>query len=212
MIRPIFVINQPPGCLTCCYTLIDMVPNQYRKIGFIFLVLFFVFQSHAYSQEATLNNIIVTNTRDNLLLFMDVEGAFREKLEKAILSGVPTTFSFFVTLHRIRSLWFNEKIADISVAHTIKYNNLKKEFMVTRSWEPGKSMVTQSFDDALTLMREIKSLHIIPLDKLTKGSQYQLKTKAELRKLTLPLSLHYILFFVSLWDFETDWYTIDFTY
>ena len=61
-------------------------------------------------------------------------------------------------------------------------------------------------------MSEIKSLHIIPLDKLTKGSQYQIKAKAELSKLTLPLSLHYILFFVSLWDFETDWYTIDFTY
>jgi len=189
-----------------------MVPILNRKTWFSFLVLFFVFHNHAFSQEATLNNIIVTNTRDNLLLFMDVEGAFREKLEKAILSGVPTTFSFFVTLHRIRTFWLNEKIADISVAHTVKYNNLKKEFIVTRSWEPGKSMVTQSFEEAQKLMSEIKSLHIISLNKLTKGSQYQIKSKAELSKLTLPLSLHYILFFVSLWDFETDWYTIDFTY
>jgi len=182
------------------------------KTWVFFLVLFLFFQNHAYAQDATLNNIIVNNTRDDLLLFLEVEGAFREKLEKAILSGVPTTFSFFVTLHRGRSFWLDEKIADISVAHTIKYNNLKKEFIVTRSWEPGKSSVTQSFEEAQKLMSEIKSLHIISLDKLTKGSQYQIKTKAELSKLTLPLSLHYILFFVSLWDFETDWYTIDFTY
>ena len=36
--------------------------------------------------------------------------------------------------------------------------------------------------------------------------------KAELEKVRLPLYLHYVLFFVSLWDFETDWFTIDFIY
>jgi len=207
------ILNSSPSPIysICKKQIVTMAP-KITKTWVFFLVLFLFFQNHAYAQDATLNNIIVNNTRDDLLLFLEVEGAFREKLEKAILSGVPTTFSFFVTLHRGRSFWLDEKIADISVAHTIKYNNLKKEFIVTRSWEPGKSSVTQSFEEAQKLMSEIKSLHIISLDKLTKGSQYQIKTKAELSKLTLPLSLHYILFFVSLWDFETDWYTIDFTY
>jgi hypothetical protein len=189
-----------------------MAPKQKRKTWFFLLVLILLSQGNATAQDATLNNIIVNNTRDHLLLFLEVEGAFREKLEKAILSGVPTSFSFFVTLHRIRSFWINEKIADISVVHTIKYNNLKKEFVVTRSWEPGKSTLTRSFEEAQKLMSEIKSLRIVSLDTLTKGSQYQIKAKAELSKLTLPLYLHYVLFFVSLWDFETDWYTIDFTY
>ena len=62
------------------------------------------------------------------------------------------------------------------------------------------------------LMSEIKSLHIIPLDKLKKGSQYKIKAKAKLNKLTLPYSLHHVRFFVSLWDFETDWYAVDFIY
>jgi len=39
-----------------------------------------------------------------------------------------------------------------------------------------------------------------------------LRVKAELEKVRLPLYLHYVLFFVSLWDFETDWYTVDFIY
>ena len=207
----IFNGSPTPNYSICEKHIVTMVPKIIKTWVF-FLVIFLPFQNHAYAQDATLNNIIVNNTRDDLLLFLEVEGAFREKLEKAILSGVPTTFSFFVTLHRDRSFWLDEKIADISVAHTIKYNNLKKEFVITRSWEPGKTSVTQSFEEAQKLMSEIKSIHIISLDKLTKGSHYQIKTKAELSKLTLPLSLHYILFFVSLWDFETDWYTIDFTY
>ena len=61
-------------------------------------------------------------------------------------------------------------------------------------------------------MSEIDSLKTVPLSRLEKGSQYQIRAKAQLSKLTLPFYLHYVLFFVSLWDFETDWYTIEFMY
>ncbi len=182
------------------------------NVWFLTLVIVLLFKLPAFSQDATLSNIIVTNTRDNLLLYLDVEGAFKEKMENAIKSGVPATFSFTITLHKIRTFWINKEIADINVAHTIKYNNLKKEFVLVRSWETGKSVITRSFEEAQKLMSEIKSLHIIPLDRLKKGSQYRIKAKAKLSKLTLPYRLHYVLFFVSLWDFETDWYTVDFTY
>jgi hypothetical protein len=166
----------------------------------------------AFSQEAELTDIIVTNTRDDLLVYLNVEGAFREKMQKAILSGVPTTFSFFITLFKARDLWFDKKIADIKVTHTVKYNILKKEFIVKRSWENGEPLVTQSFEEVKKLMTEINSLKIAPLNALEKGLNYQIRAKAELSKLTLPFYLHHVFIFLSLWDFETDLYTIDFIY
>ncbi len=168
--------------------------------------------SSVSAQEAKLANIIVTNNRDDFLIYLTVEGAFQDKMKMAILSGVPTTFSFFITLYQNRKMWPDKKIADVKIIHTIKYDNLKNEFFVRRSWKNGKPEVAQTFDAAQKLMAEIDSLKIIPLDKLEKGKQYQLRAKAELNKLTLPFYLHYVLFFVSLWDFETDWYTIDFIY
>jgi hypothetical protein len=72
--------------------------------------------------------------------------------------------------------------------------------------------VTKSFAEAQKWMTEVNSLKIIPLGQLEKGQQYQLRTKAEVSKQTLPYYLHYVLFFVSFWDIETDWYTIDFIY
>jgi len=165
-----------------------------------------------FAQDATLTNITVTNTRDDLLLYLNLEGAFREEMKKAILSGVPATFSFFVKLNRTRNFWFDEAIADIEVTHTIIYDNLKKEFTVKRSWKDNNPEVTRSFTEAKRWMTEINSLKIIPLNRLEKGEQYQLRVKAEVSKKTLPFYLHYILFFVSLWDFETDWYAIDFIY
>jgi len=141
-----------------------------------------------------------------------LEGAFREELQKAILSGVPTSFSFFAKLNKVRNFWFDKDIADIEVTNTIKYDNLKKEFIVEHSWKPDNHEVTKSFKEAKKWMTEINSLKIIPLNRLEKDAHYQLRVKAEVSKKTLPLYLHYILFFVSLWDFETDWYAIDFIY
>lgn len=185
-----------------------------RPICFMTAAIFFFHAAAAsvYAQEARLTNIIVTNTRDHLLLYMNVAGAFREEIEKAVMSGVPVSFSYFIELHQTRSFWPDSTIVSKKFVHTLKYNNLKKEFIVTRSWDNGEPSATESFDRAKKMMTEIDSLKVVLLEKLEKGKQYQLMTKAELSKRTLPFYLHYILFFVSLWDFETDWYAIDFIY
>ena len=187
-----------------------LLPN--RKIWGILLCAIFIGHNLALAQDARLTNIIVTNTRDDLLLYMNVEGAFREKMKKAVLSGVPATFSFIANLYQVRKLWKDKKITAKKITHTIKYNNLKKEFIIQRSWKSGSPVRVKSFPEARQLMTEIDSLKIVSLARLEKGRQYQIRTKAELSKLTLPFYLHYILFFVSLWDFETDWYAIDFIY
>lgn len=183
-----------------------------KSVFLLIVGLLLIAPQAGYAQDATLTNITVSNTQDDLLLFLNLEGAFREEMKQAILSGAPSTFSFFAKLNRVRSLWFDKDIADLEVTHTIVYDNLKKEFTVTRSWKDDNPEVTKSFDEAKRWMTEIDSLKIIPLNRLERGEQYQLRVKAEVSKKTLPLYLHYILFFVSLWDFETDWYTIDFTF
>jgi hypothetical protein len=180
--------------------------------GALVAVMFLVSHGAAFAQEASLTNITVSNTRDDLLLYLNLEGAFSEKLKKAILSGVPATFSFLAKLNSVRNMWFDRDIADITVTHTIKYDNLKKEFLVRRSWRNNDPEVTKSFSEAQKWMTEVNSLKIIPLGQLEKGQQYQLRTKAEVIKQSLPYYLHYVLFFVSFWDIETDWYTIDFIY
>jgi len=189
-----------------------MMPTPNRKCFLLVLCLLFLVRFPASAQEASLSDIIVTNTRDDLLLYVTVQGAFTEKMTQAILSGVPATFSYFITLERVRSLWADEEIVDLKVSNTIKYNSLKKEFTVTRSWDNGKPQMTQSFEEAQRWMAKIDGLKVVSLNRLEKGSQYQLNAKAELNKLTLPFYLHHVLVFVSLWDFETDWYTIDFIY
>lgn len=184
-----------------------------KKVPF-FIPLFFLilFAAQAAAEEARLKNIIVTNTRDDLLIYLTVEDAFTEDMQTAILSGVATTFSFYVDLHRVRPLWMDKNLVSLKITHTIKYDNLKNEFLIQRSWEDDKPITVKSIEEAEKMMTEIDSLKVVPLGRLVKGDRYQIRTKAQLSKVRLPFYLHYILFFVSMWDFETDWYTIDFIY
>jgi len=161
---------------------------------------------------ATLVNIKLANTRDDLLTYFEVKNAFTDKIIQAVQNGVPTTFSFYVSLYKKTNTLFDKNIADVQIKSTVKYNSLKEEYSISSPWKDEKPAVTKSFEEAKSWMTEVDNLKVIPLESLIKGDKYQIRIKAELDKVTLPLSLHYVLFFVSFWDFETDWYVINFTY
>ncbi|WP_321493890.1 DUF4390 domain-containing protein [uncultured Desulfobacter sp.] len=186
---------------------------------FLFSVLFFITASlfiapvMAYAHDdASLSHIKLANTRDDLLAYFRVENAFTEKNTQAIENGISTSFTFYVTLYKTSSGLFDKKIASIKTNATIKYNSMKQEYAVACTWKDGPLLITKSFDEAKTWMTEIDNLKVAPLDSLVKGDRYQIRIKAELEKVRLPLALHYVFFFVSYWDFETDWYVINFIY
>lgn len=170
------------------------------------------FPSPLQAAEATLSDIIVTNTQEDLLVFFDIQGCFTREMEEAILNGIPTTFTIVIKLRRTRTAWPDASIASITLEHTIKYDSLKNEFRVRRSEEGDTELVVKDFETAKKAMAEIRNIRVVPLKMLQDRGKYQLRVKAELEKVRLPLYLHYVLFFVSLWDFETDWYTVDFIY
>jgi hypothetical protein len=165
-----------------------------------------------FIRNVRITDMAVTGHPTDLLLSLKVEGAFKKSLREAILSGVPTTFSFFIIVSEYRGIKLDKKILEVNLSHTIKYNNLKNDFTVKRSWENDTPLTTESFDQAKQWMSEITDLRLMPLSHLQKEGQYKIKAKAELAKVTLPLFLDYIFFFVSLWDFETDWHTVKYVY
>lgn len=189
-----------------------MNKNIVRATAFFCAILLCVGSGRAYAQTPRLDNIIVTNTRDDLLLYLTAKDAFPSKIVEAIHSGVPATFTFYINLYRVRNFGLDKRITDIQLTHSMKYDSLKKEYIVTRSWEDDRPLTAKSLEEAQKLMTEVNSLSIVALKRLQKGRQYQIRAKAELNKMTLPFYLHYVLFFVSFWDLETDWYTIDFIY
>ncbi len=162
--------------------------------------------------KIVLENIRLANTRDDLLTYFTVKGAFTPKITQAVQEGIPTTFSFYVSIYKIKNFWKDQKIAGIEFSSTIVYNSLKKEYTVTRPWKDPKPSSTKSFEEARSWMTDIDNVQLVPLQKLIKGKKYQIRLQAEMDRTILPFYLHNVFFFLSFWDVKTDWYLINFTY
>jgi hypothetical protein len=163
-------------------------------------------------QHPILTDIKLANTRDDLLVYFEVENAFLPKIIQNIENGILTPFSFKVSLYRTGGSWLDKKITDLDIQSSIKFNSLKQEYTVQRPWKEDKPVVTKSFDEARDLMTRIDNLVVTPLTNLKKGEKYQIRIRAQLTRVTLPFALRYVFYFVSFWDIETDWYIINFTY
>lgn len=137
---------------------------------------------------------------------------FTPKMEEAIQNGVPTRFRIIVAIEKPSLMLVKSEVVEFVFEHKIKYNRINNEFQVHLPEHPEKVLVTGSFDEAKKWMSTVENLPIIPTVRLQKDQEYYLKVKAELSKVELPLFFRYILFWVSLWDFETDWHTIVFLY
>jgi len=188
-----------------------MISKDFRYAFCIFL-LFCICPKPSLAKEARLSDIIVTNTREHLLVYFNVEDCFTADMNKAILNGISTKFTFIVKLYEVRNAWFDRKVADITLTHHIEYNTLKNEFDLFLPEHNKKTVKTKDFDEAKKLMAEVVALKVAKLKKLKRGLYYQLRMKAELDKIELPFYLDYVLFFLFLWDFETDWYSVIFRY
>ena len=166
----------------------------------------------ALAKNAFLSDIILTNSKDYLLVYFTVEGCFTPEMEKAIQNGIETTFTFYVKLHETIKYGKDPELADIEINHSLRYDNLKKIYEIKLPEQDNKVVTVKTLDEAKKWMAEVVALSITPLSNLKKVHRYELRMMAELKKIRLPYYLNYILFFLSLWDFETDWYYIDFRY
>ena len=192
------------------YRSLNSVLQQVTKqvIIIVFILLFSC--NLAQATKASLQDIVLDSMNENLTLSFKLEDAFSEEMKEVILNGTFITFTFFVVLREIKDFWLDRKIVDIKIDHLLKYNVLKKEFVIKRSWEIDEVSISKSFIEAQHLMDAISNLKILPFNWLGNGNRYQIAIKAELSKGNLPVDLRSVIFFSPPWGFETDWYILDF--
>lgn len=185
--------------------------NFLLPLFFVYFLLLLV-PVRSYCMEARVTDFLVTNTTEDVLVYFRVTNCFTESMEKAVFAGIPATFTFLLELYQEREYWFDKKESRLEIKHTIKYDNVKKIFYVSLAENGGKPMAFSNFDEAKGAMADLNGVAIASLKLLKRDKQYYIRAKAQLDKVRLPLHMEYIFFFVSMWDFETDWYKQGFVY
>ena len=167
--------------------------------------------SSRQDRTPTISDIIITTSASDLLLFATVKNAFTPEMEKGVKNGIPISFSFQIELDKVRDFWPDSTLVEKEIIHRLTYDSLKEEYSVELG-EKQRTETTRSLARAKQLMAELNGLRVIARKKLVPDASYILRIKATLVKTTLPLGMHYVLPFTSLWDFETDWKSIEFRY
>ena len=154
---------------------------------------------------AEVSDLIINNARGHLLLSAKVRDVITEEVKVAATDKVSATVVFSIALYQVSRFWFDKKIAHQTATNTIKYDPIKKEFSLMRSWDSGPPLVVGALGEARHLTTEIKDLKLTPLTRLEKGRYYQIRVQAVCQD-------HNAFIFSPAGCFNTDWYTVDFTF
>lgn len=162
-------------------------------------------------QEPVIDEIVISTADGQLLLFATVKHCFTDEMLEGVRNGIPLTFRFDIRLNKIRKNWFDSELVEHKINHTLSYDPLKEEYQVAFA-EKDRPEVTRSLEEAEQMMADLNGLKLYPLHELHVGSPYSLEIKATLVENTFPLGIHSIIPFTSLWNFETDWRIVEFSY
>jgi len=162
----------------------------------------------ARAAEATLADIVVTNSSRDLLLYLRLENGLAPEIIEGVKNGIPATIVFEVELFSARSNWMDKKIYSGEVEHTLTYDTLKDQYSVTLS-EKGVTRITgRTLEEAKALMTEINGFALMPLSGLTPDTIYTLSVRASLARKGLPGYFDYLIPFGGFKDMETDWHKV----
>lgn len=190
-----------------------------RKLSFLLLVIILLLSTVLESssiavdkKEPHFSDVILTTSDSSLLLFATLDNGFTKEMIRGLYSGLPIQFSFFVELNKVRKHWTDEQLVSMKFKHTMTYDTLKETFRVETDEATKKTSTFQTLAEAEKAMSDVNGLRVFKLVKLIPDQAYSLRIKAELYKKTLPLGLHHIIPFLSWWDIDTEWYTVEFNY
>jgi hypothetical protein len=180
----------------------------------LLLWILLLLQTTAQAEETgpNISDIFITTSQTHLLLFCSIKKGFTREMIEGVKNGIPITFTFLIELERTVNNWPDSTLAEMTIQHTLTYDALKEQYQITLPERSGGLVVTESLDKAMTAMTELNGIKVINRNELVPDAPYALHVHATLAEKTLPLNMHYLVPFISLWNFETETRTIEFRY
>lgn len=155
----------------------------------------------AIAQDANTSVPVVDFQGRKLAVTSKLEVDFDNYLKEAFESGLEIRFLFTVELHRIRSWWWDENIVSIPVVHSVKYDNLKKEYQVNIEGGEGNRRIVRDYQE---MKKTMTLLNAVPVD-LPEDSEILPEEKYYVRIMSEMPSLDPVFWFFSSTEFSTSW-------
>jgi hypothetical protein len=93
-------------------------------------------EGKAPDRAFAIQRLVVRKAPERLGVNLEVSGIIDTQMRETIESGLPWTLLFRLELYRLRRLLPDRRLHGWELRHTVRYDNLKEEFLVTREAIP----------------------------------------------------------------------------
>ena len=158
------------------------------------------------ASDERIANLVIEITNTDILVSANLIRGFSRTTEEDIQNGIPKDLFYYLLLKRRQPLWFDEEMISKTIKYTVKYDLLKKQYLVTRRVDGiVQQEVTEDLMAMKRLISTINHVKIADIRVLNDKDSYYISVKAEMRATKLPIYLEYFLFFIPILEVNTPW-------
>jgi hypothetical protein len=125
---------------------------------------------------------------------------------RGLSEGVPVALELDLVVERVRQLLPNSKVAELTLRYHLQYNAVSARY-VLRNDNSGQQESFAGVDAALAQLSDVRNVPVLDRSLISPSRRYEASVRAKLDYGTVPWSLRVLMFWVSEWHRESDWYT-----
>jgi len=116
---------------------------------------------------------------DTVLVSFSVARAVTPSIERAIESGLPTTFTYDVELRRPSFFWFDKLVASARIAATVQFDALTRRYHVTllQDGRVAEERATDRVDDVRRWVSVFERLPLCATRELVEHTEYDVHVR-----------------------------------
>lgn len=138
----------------------------------------------------------------NARLDLPVGDAVRHGLSE----GVPLTIEVDLNIERVRQLLPNAHVAELTQRYHLQYNAVSARYIL-RNDNSGQQESLPTLEAALDLLSQIRDVPALDKALISTGRRYEANVRAKIDYGAVPFSVRLLMFWVTDWHRESDWYT-----
>jgi len=128
-----------------------------------------------------------------------------ESVRRALAEGVPLSLELDLNIKRVRQLLPNSTIAELTQRYHLQYNAVSARYILKND-NSGQQESLGTLDAALEQLADIKNLPVLDKALIQSDRRYEANLRAKVDFGTVPFTLRLLMFWVSDWHRDSDWY------
>lgn len=161
-----------------------------------------------------ISDLRLSQGETDVLLSAQLVTELDEEMREALRGGVPLTFSYRIRLTTKGSILGEKIVRRREIIHNLEFDPVKQLFMFSGEGYGRDPVVktTKDEEEAVGWLTSILDWRLYPLNRLRDNVRYRVRVMATLRSVELPSIFGYLFFFTTIFNQETPWVQLDFTF